>query len=205
MTEGQLKYTCQDCGIFYADAISKLPEHTFVGDFCECGYIKPASIVANEDNERQEFVQYLFDGDIKSQGIFGDGSDHVWYGDVNDYVLLTFDNEITLTEMAIYVTGNWTWANVEFIDANGEVIHFVTGDSYDHRIVANENPQGPEGVRKVVFQQGDADATGTPLEALVGVKQIKIVVDCLKWSGKQRTYTLSEIEIFALPMSTDAE
>ena len=151
--------------------------------------------VSNDECPKKDFVPNLFDGDIKSDGLSGYNN---WHGVVGDYVLITFREEIEITGMDIYVTGNYTWADVEFFNSKGDVIHSVTGDSYDKRIVANENPYGSEGVKKVVFQPGDLRGD-EELKSLF-VKQIKLTISSLKWADKSlnehmRTYTLSEIKL----------
>lgn len=149
--------------------------------------------VSNDDCPKKDFVPNLFDGDIRSDGLYGTQGVESWYGSVDDYVLITFREEIELTSMKIYVTGNWTWANVEFFNSRGDVIHSVTGDSYDNRIVAGTESSGPNGVEKIVFQPGDMRGD-EELKSLF-VKQIKLTVASLKWDGHQRTYTLSEIKL----------
>ena len=195
ITTGQIKYSCQDCGLTYIDTIAKILEHTHVNNLCICGDVRPTTIETNEENGRKDVLPKLFDGSIECSGIFGDRQ-NVWYGSLGEYVLLTFEEEITISEMAMYLCGNWTWADVEFMDATGEVIHTVTGDSYDHRIVAN-NAMGPDGTRHTVFQESDI---GGPLT----VKYIKITVASLKYSGAAYSYLISEIELIAaMPKSTE--
>ena len=160
------------------------------------------SVEVTDDNERKDIIHKLFDGSIMSTGISEDGitdpeKQNAWMGGIGDYILFTFPEEVEITNMVFYLTGNWTWANVEFFDAKGESIHLVQGDSYDHRIVANSSPYGEDGGGDphVVFQKGDLDRAGTTrLETLEKVKQIKITVDSLKWQ-RHSTYTLSEIEL----------
>ncbi len=161
------------------------------------------SIEVTEDNERKDIIHKLFDGSIDCSGISEDGIKDIekqsaWMGGIGDYILFTFPEEVIVTNMVFYLTGNWTWANVEFFDAKGESVHLVQGDSYDHRIVANSSPYGEDGGGDphVVFQKGDLDRTNAPMETLK-VKQIKITVDSLKWS-RHSTYTISEIDITVL-------
>lgn len=149
------------------------------------------SVVANEDNERKDMVYKLLDGDITSGGIYGEESDkideqHAWTGGIGDYVLFTFNEPTVVTDMDIYVTGNWTWAIIEFFDENGKMILLVDNDD----IIANENPYGPVGVKKPVFKPKDESQYLT-------VSQIKITVASLKW-GRHSTYTLSEVSIRGL-------
>ena len=162
---------------------------------------------------RAAYVPNLFDGDITSGGLYG-GERPVWYGRCpscfgdnaleGDAITITFKQEMVITKMEYYVTGNWTKATVEFLDSKGEIIHIVTGDSYDSRIVADINHSGPEGACKTIFQTGDADKLGESLEVLTGVKQIRIYRACSKWHDKPnpnehyRTLTISEIKIYGL-------
>ena len=151
-----------------------------------------SSVVANDDNERKDMVFKLLDGDITSGGIYGEESSnideqHAWTGGIGDYVLFTFDEPTVVTEMEIYVTGNWTHAIIEFFDETGKAILLVDNDD----IFANENPYGPVGVVKPVFKPADETQYLT-------VSQIKITVASLKWQGRHSTYTLSEVVIKGL-------
>ena len=159
------------------------------------GYNHFASVVANEDNERKDMVYKLLDGDITSGGIYGEESNnideqHAWMGGVGDYVLFTFNEPTVVTDMEIYVTGNWTWAIIEFFDEDGKMILLVDNDD----IIANDNPYGPVGIKKPVFKPADESQYLT-------VSQIKITVASLKWS-RHSTYTLSEVAIRVVPESS---
>ena len=149
------------------------------------------SIAANDDNERKDMVHKLVDGDVTCGGIYGEETDnidnqHAWMGGVDDYVMFTFKEPTVVTDMDIYVTGNWTWAIIEFFDETGKLILLVDNDD----IIANENPYGPVGVKKPVFKPADESQYLT-------VSQIKITVASLKW-GRHSTYLLSEVEIHGL-------
>lgn len=150
-----------------------------------------SSIVANEDNERKDMVHKLLDGDITCGGIYGEESDnidnqHAWMGGVGDYVLFTFNEPTVVTNMDIFVTGNWTWAIIEFFDENGKMILLIDNDD----IIANDNPYGPVGVQRPAFKPATEDDYLT-------VSQIKITVASLKW-GRHSTYLLSEVVINGL-------
>lgn len=153
------------------------------------GYNHFESVVANEDNERKDMVFKLFDGDLTSNGIYGEESSNIdeqfaWTGGIGDYVLITFPEPTVVTDMEIYVTGNWTHAIIEFFDENGEGVLLVDNDD----IFANDNPYGPVGVAKPVFKPTDETQ-------YITVSQIKLTVASLKWNGRHSTYCLSEIKI----------
>lgn len=150
-----------------------------------------SSVVANSDNERKDMVFKLLDGDITSGGIYDEESDkleeqHAWTGGIGDYVLFTFKEPTVVTDMELYVTGNWTQAIVEFLDETGKVILLIDNDD----IIANDNPFGPVGVKKPAFKPKDESEYLT-------VSQIRITVASLKW-GRHSTYTLSEVVIRGL-------
>ena len=149
------------------------------------------SVVSNEDNERKDIVHKLLDGDITCGGIYDEETSdpekqHAWMGGIGDYVLFTFPEPTVVTDMDIYVTGNWTWAIIEFFDETGKLVLLVDNDD----IIANDNPYGPVGVKKPVFKPTDETQ-------YITVSQIKITVASLKWS-RHSTYLLSEVVIRGL-------
>ncbi len=146
----------------------------------EFGYNHFQSVIANEDNERKDILETLFDGDSTDGGIYD--ANVGWWGGIDDYILITFHEPTEITHMTMYLVGNWTLALVEFIDENGQVVYF--NDENHANSAWSSEPM-------VFFNAEDESQRVT-------VKQIQITVKELKWEGYQRTYKISEIDLFGM-------
>ena len=160
---------CSGCGNTTTQTVNKLSASKVTKD-------RIYSITTGEYNPALNNVWKVVDGDIKSSGIYSAGND--WFGNVGDVLTITLDQEMYLSSIYAYVVGNYTFANITVKNAQGVVT--ATGS-----VLANDNPNGGDGVKKSVM-------TGKNVLAYT----IEIEITALKWESA-RTFKLSEIEINA--------
>ena len=114
----------------------------------------------------------LFDGVKPEPGYYG-GSAEVWDKKANgDYVLVTFDQQVTISELIIHAIGNWPYPTIKAYNALGTE---VFSKSF--------NPNSGDITAMTIVADGD-----TPIE----VKSLKIFND---YDGK--VFRLCEMEIQA--------
>ena len=140
------------------------------------------SIYTNETNKRKEQVLNLFDGEIKSAGLYSDGKD--WFGVLGDTLTIEFKYEILVTKILSYGVGNWTYSSLVGYDSVGNVTIDVKTlfNNSDSEIPPAEKTFDPE------------DGIARP------VKKLVITITELKWTnnsdGGAKTHKYSELEIF---------
>ncbi len=118
----------------------------------------------------------LFDGFKPEPGLYG-WSNQVWDKKANgDYLLITFEDQVLITDLAIQALGNWPFAVVKGYNALGEEV-FSKGLNPDTK------QEGPSVVVSILSSETD-----NPID----VKSIKIVND---YEGK--ILRIGEIEINA--------
>lgn len=146
----------------------------------EFAYNHFESVVTNDDNERKDILETLFNNDTTDEGIYDTA--HGWWGGIDDYITITFHEPTVITHLTMHTVGNWTLALVEFLDENGNVVFF--NDENHANSAWSAEPM-------VYFNAEDESQRVT-------VKQIVITVKELKWNGYQRTFKLNEIDLFGL-------
>ncbi|MBO5313240.1 MAG: hypothetical protein J6B29_04670 [Clostridia bacterium] len=138
------------------------------------------SIVVTDGNPRADKVWFLFDGVLTVTNVSNDGPYNEWYGKVGDEVIITFKEELMISTLALYITGNWCEVDVYGISADG--IQVIYGTS-----IGENNLDHVDGEYKPVFEE--------PEENAKPVKKVKLVVKSYKWSSPR---TLKVSEVYAL-------
>ena len=140
------------------------------------------SITANEENSRKDNFDFakLFDGIIAGGDYYGAGNTE-WFGKVGDKLTIVLKEEITVSQINIGGTGNWTYGKICVYDANGDEVG-------TNQICLTTTNTKAEGVIKP--------------EQPIKVKTITIEVTGLKWTDQswtsygQWSFKIAEIEIF---------
>ena len=116
--EGVITYTCTICG---GEKYGRLRKHKYtdsVTDFTASS-IKKTEVVVNKGEGSNYAEGYtggnpaaLFDGDMLSN----------WYGPGGTYILFTLDREYIFTSGFFYMSSNYSFASIEFLNSNDEVV-----------------------------------------------------------------------------------
>ena len=188
-------YDCSECTISYTLTTTDPKGHTYSpnGVCVDCKKIKDGlvnveeskieSIYANEGNIRQDYVQYMFDGDLLVGGIY-DESYNVWFGYVGDTLTVVFKEEVEAEIVALYITGNWCVANVYIYDADGKLIS--SGEA-----IGSNNNTGIDGEYRPIYNDSDGDKIPDS-PARIKVKSVVVEVESYKWNSP-KTLQISEI------------
>ncbi len=131
-------------------------------------------------NPAVDNVWNMFDGKTDSAGVYAQGAD--WFGDLGDRLIVTFDQEIVLKELYVYVAGNWTEATVRGRNADGATL-------FTKSVRANCSAYGGPGDKIQVFQGEN-----------YRVYTIEVEITSLKES--YQTFKLTEIEVWAAKEDT---
>ena len=143
------------------------------------------NVYANDGNPASDNVWNMFDEDYKTAGIYTGGTD--WYGNIGDTLTIELAEEMMLTELYLYVGGNYTGANVKVFDANG----VMTTNGY---ALANaSNDAGATGYKAAIHT-----SDRTPVK----VKKIVVEIANLKWESNL-TFKLTEVEIWTKPITEE--
>ncbi len=132
---------------------------------------KISSAVANEGNTRADYTMNLFDGVIAEESLYSAG-ETAWYGVVGDKLTITFAEAISIEQIKVYATGNYTFSSFKGYDEEGNM-------SLDASLGA------PSANIWVELYNGEP----------VMVKTLVIEITSLKW-GSAYTHKLTEIEIY---------
>ena len=124
----------------------------------------------NEYNPAIDNLWKVFDGNKKSAGYYSPGSD--WFGNVGDKLIITLKQEMILTHLYLYTTGNHTYGKVTVKDSAGNVTKEKT-------ILASAENQTQK-----VFENSQVKAY-----------TIEIEVTELKWNGNPYTFKVAEVEL----------
>ena len=67
----------------------------------------------------------VFDGNKNTTGIYNTGDD--WFGNEGDVLKITLMQEMVISELKLYIAGNWTFANVRLRDVKGNLVKEYSG------------------------------------------------------------------------------
>ena len=159
---GSATLKCQVCGQTKTVSLPKLSSGVLSKDDIY-------SVTTDEFNPAIDNIWNVFDGKTASGGLYGAGDD--WFGNVGDKLVITLKQEIVLTYLHLYTTGNYTYATVTVKDASGNVTKTKTlradGDNVRQAVVSNEQ---------------------------IKAYTIEIEIKELKWSSAY-TFKVSEVQI----------
>ena len=168
-TQGNKISVCSACGNSITQTVDKLTATRVTKD-------RIYSITTGEYNPAINNVWKVVDGNIVSSGIYSAGND--WFGNVGDVLTITLDQEMYLSSIYAYISGNYTTAMITVKNAKGQVT--ASGE--------------------VLANAGEYEADGTKTAAVTGKNvlayTIEIKITALKWDSP-RTFKLAEIEINA--------
>ena len=184
---GITNVSCSRCDYTATKDPTEPTRHKSVEGKCEaCGKIINKvgadgieSITPSHEGGGSANVDKMFDGIKTSSGIYTIGGYEYSPTAVNDYLTIVLKAEVYMNEIVIWQTGNWSYADIYFYDAEGNETGKV-GVVYDN----------------ILEGAGEAKAKYARLNAAVKVKSIKIVCTALKWNDG-KTEKTSEIEIYA--------
>ena len=163
-SEGKGTFRCIVCGSTREEAIAKT-----VTTLINTNYIK--DITTGEFNPARDNVWKVIDGNKTSSGLYSAGND--WFGNVGDTLVITFDREITLSDLKLYTVGNYTFANVVIKNAQGKELK-------SYSVLANVSDRTET---KTIF-------SGQSFKA----KSVEITITGLKWESAY-TFKVAEIEM----------
>ncbi len=176
------KAICEICSKPYGNTLS----HNSDGGKCTvCG--SDLAIVGADGIEKIEAshegggsvnLDKLFDGEKTSSGIYTIGEGEYSPLAVGDALTITLKEEIFMNEMVVWETGNWSYADVYFYDAEG-----------------NESGKLSITFNNILEGAGDSMAKTLKLAEVSKVKTIMFVYTSLKWESGM-TAKISEIEIY---------
>ena len=183
---GITNVTCSRCDYTTTKDVTEPTRHKSVEGVCEaCGKtINKAeasaidSVTASHEAGGTGNIDKLFDGIKTSTGIYTIGGTEYSPVAVDDFLTIVLKAEVYMNEIVIWQTGNWSYADIYFYDADGNQTGKV-GVVYDN----------------ILEGAGDSKAKYARLDAAVKVKSIKIVCTGLKWNDG-KTEKTSEIEIY---------
>ena len=183
---GITNVSCSRCDYTATKDPTEPTRHKSVEGKCEaCGKIinkigadGVESITPSHEGGGSANVDKMFDGIKTSSGIYTIGGYEYSPTAVNDYLTIVLKAEVYMNEIVIWQTGNWSYADIYFYDAEGNETGKV-GVVYDN----------------ILEGAGEAKAKYARLNAAVKVKSIKIVCTALKWNDG-KTEKTSEIEIY---------
>ena len=167
--EGKKVSYCAGCSTYKTETTGKLTASKVTKD-------QIYSIETDEYNPALINVWKVVDGNTISSGIYSAEND--WFGNVGDVLTITFNQEMYLSSLSVYVAGNWTFASITVKDANGN----VTGSG---SVNANGGANG---------------GTSSKVDVLTGKNilayTVEVKITGLKWEDP-RTFKLAEIEFNA--------
>ncbi len=164
--EGLGTFKCIVCGATREEVLPKRIKTQIGTD-----YIK--SITTDEFNVAKDNAWKVIDGKIYTPGIYSTGDD--WFGNVGDKLVITFTQEIALSEIKIYTAGNWTFADVVVKNASGTEL-------LRKEVNANGVAYGGDGAEAIVLSGGNLNAYTVEIE----ITSIK---------GDAKTFKVSEIKM----------
>ena len=136
------------------------------------------SVETNEYNPAYVNRWKIFDGNTTVSSVYTPGND--WFGNVGDVLVITLDQEMTITALKLYTAGNYTFATIRVKDSAGNV-------TFSKSVCANDSADG------------GTPQTHTPLpNGNIKAYTIEIEITSLKWNDA-KTFKISELEIFAAP------
>ena len=141
--------------------------------------------VNNDENPASSNIWNMFDGNITSSGIYTSGND--WFGNVGDTIIVTFDQEIVLEELYVYLAGNGaSSATVRVKNANGQTL-------ICEAVKANASTDGGEGKKVQVFKGQNYRVYIIEVEIVVLNSDCKTfkLAEIEAWGAKQDTRVLS--------------
>ncbi len=127
----------------------------------------------------------LFDGNTKTAGLWSPGSE--WFGNKGEILTITLDQEMIISKLVMYRTGNGTYATVRFKDATGKV-------TYEASDYANGGDAYGGNSQKKQFFSGKSYKAYT----------IEIEITGIKWESAL-TYKVAELEIYGAANDTRIE
>ena len=130
----------------------------------------------NEYNPAIDNMWKVFDGNKNTAGIYATGDD--WFGNVGDKLIITLKQPMVLSELNLYLSGNYTFCRVIAYNVSGKAV-LIKND-----ILANGSAYGGTGQKVNVF-------TGNKTE----IYQIAIEITSIKES--YQTFKVSEVELKA--------
>ncbi len=134
-------------------------------------------ITTDEYNPAIDNIWKVVDGNKESAGLYAAGAD--WFGNVGDTLLITLEQEVVLTDMYLYVYGNYTTATVTIKNALGKTVK-------SGKITADGNK-----TLKIIAVEGGS----------VEAYTIEIAITALKWESAY-TFKVAEIEMKAAKPDT---
>ncbi|MBQ7352633.1 MAG: hypothetical protein IJW54_01360 [Clostridia bacterium] len=166
---------CSKCGNTQSITFSKLTASKLTEDDIY-------SIETDQYNPAYDNRWKVIDGSTSTAGLWSPGGE--WFGNVGDVLVITLKQEMTLTDLTVYLTGNSTYGTIRVKDSAGNTtitknVNINGGDAYG-------------GSSKAV-----SIASGTSKKAYT----IEIEVTGLKWESAM-TFKVAEVEITAAPNDT---
>ena len=172
-SSGSAKFKCEYCQKTGTVSLPKLTKETLTKNDIY-------SVTTDKYNPAIDNVWKVFDGNKNSAGIYSTGDD--WFGNVGDKLVITLEQEVVLTDLKMYVAGNWTYADVSVRDASGKRTAWV-------EVKANGSAYGGQGVCMNVV-------SGKSIKAYT----IEIEITQIKES--YLTFKVAELEIVAAKPDT---
>ena len=165
-SSGKGTFKCSACGETREETLPKLSVATL-------GKNDVYDITATDYNPALDNVWKVVNGKTSTAGFYSPGDD--WFGNVGDVLTITLGQEVLLTELNVYVCGNYTTAKFTVKNAKGQTV-----------------------ASKQVRVDSEATKKVNILSNSSGVKAytVEVEIQSLKWESAY-TYKVAEVEMKA--------